>query len=95
MESTDGTCSGMFKYHELYKGELFADHNKRGTFFPGLEGFTEIQNPDIEMFRMYGTFSAADFKRHKLNQLSTQSQTSPPSQKAATSPARPSSAPAK
>jgi len=25
----------------------------RGTFFPGLDGFEEIQNPDIDIFRMY------------------------------------------
>ena len=24
-----------------------------GTFFPGLEGFKEIKNPDVEIFRMY------------------------------------------
>jgi len=24
-----------------------------GTFFPGLDGFEEIQNPDIDIFRMY------------------------------------------
>ena len=24
-----------------------------GTFFPGLSGFTEIKNPDIDIFRMY------------------------------------------
>jgi hypothetical protein len=24
----------------------------RGTFFPGLDGFEEIQNPDIDIFRM-------------------------------------------
>lgn len=24
-----------------------------GTFFPGLEGFKEIKNPDVDIFRMY------------------------------------------
>ena len=24
-----------------------------GTFFPGLEGFEEIKNPDVDIFRMY------------------------------------------
>jgi methionine synthase II (cobalamin-independent) len=24
-----------------------------GTFFPGMEGFEEIKNPDIDIFRMY------------------------------------------
>lgn len=25
----------------------------RGTFFPGLDGFEEIENPDVDMFRMH------------------------------------------
>jgi hypothetical protein len=32
--------------------------DSRGTFFPGLEGFKEIQNPDIDIFRMYGMLRA-------------------------------------
>ena len=29
------------------------DFGIRGTFFPGLDGFEEVQNPDVDIFRMY------------------------------------------
>jgi len=39
-------------YHAITDGE-FRRHMFWGTFFHGLEGFEEIQNPDIEIFRTY------------------------------------------
>lgn len=35
-----------------------------GTFFPNLEGFEEIMNPEWEMFRMYVPDTAAFSKSH-------------------------------
>ncbi|KAI9812906.1 MAG: hypothetical protein M1827_004424 [Pycnora praestabilis] len=39
-------------YHPVSDGE-YRRHMFWGTFFPGLDGFEEIQNPDPEIFRMY------------------------------------------
>jgi methionine synthase II (cobalamin-independent) len=39
-------------FHALSDGE-YRRHMFWGTFFPGLDGFEEIQNPDIDLFRMY------------------------------------------
>jgi len=39
-------------YHAISDGE-YRRHMFWGTFFPGLDGFEEIQNPDIDIFRMY------------------------------------------
>lgn len=45
----------MFWYDPLFC-LLFAilTNEDKGTFFPGLEGFEEIQNPDTDIFRIYG-----------------------------------------
>ncbi|MCJ1254935.1 hypothetical protein MMC24_002751 [Lignoscripta atroalba] len=39
-------------FHPISDGE-YRRHMFWGTFFPGMEGFEEIQNPDPEIFRMY------------------------------------------
>jgi len=39
-------------FHAVSDGE-YRRHMFWGTFFPGLEGFEEIQNPNIDIFRMY------------------------------------------
>ncbi|KAH8896511.1 methyltetrahydropteroyltriglutamate-homocysteine s-methyltransferase [Thozetella sp. PMI_491] len=39
-------------YHGVTDGE-YRRHQFWGTFFPGLEGFEEIQNPPLDMFRLY------------------------------------------
>jgi len=39
-------------FHPVSDGE-YRRHMFWGTFFPGLDGFEEIQNPDIDIFRMY------------------------------------------
>lgn len=39
-------------FHAVSDGE-YRRHMFWGTFFPGLDGFEEIQNPDIDIFRMY------------------------------------------
>ncbi|TAQ88968.1 hypothetical protein B7494_g2704 [Chlorociboria aeruginascens] len=39
-------------FHAVSDGE-YRRHMFWGTFFPGLEGFEEIQNPDINIFRMH------------------------------------------
>ncbi len=39
-------------YHAITDGE-YRRHQFWGTFFPGLEGFEEIQNPPLDMFRLY------------------------------------------
>ena len=39
-------------YHAVTDGE-YRRHQFWGTFFPGLEGFEEIQNPPLDMFRLY------------------------------------------
>ncbi|KAI4862631.1 5-methyltetrahydropteroyltriglutamate-homocysteine methyltransferase [Hypoxylon rubiginosum] len=45
-------------YHALNDGE-YRRHQFWGTFFPNLEGFEEIMNPEWEMFRMYVPDTAA------------------------------------
>lgn len=39
-------------YHAVTDGE-YRRHQFWGTFFPGLEGFEEIQDPPLDMFRLY------------------------------------------
>ena len=39
-------------YHGVTDGE-YRRHQFWGTFFPGLDGFEEIMNPPLEMFRLY------------------------------------------
>lgn len=39
-------------YHPVTDGE-YRRHQFWGTFFPGLEGFEEIADPPLEMFRLY------------------------------------------
>jgi len=39
-------------FHAVSDGE-YRRHMFWGTFFPGLDGFDEVQNPDINIFRMY------------------------------------------
>jgi len=39
-------------YHSVTDGE-YRRHQFWGTFFPGLEGFEEIMDPPMDMFRMY------------------------------------------
>lgn len=39
-------------YHGLTDGE-YRRHQFWGTFFPGLEGFEEIMDPPMDMFRLY------------------------------------------
>lgn len=39
-------------FHAVSDGE-YRRHMFWGTFFPGLDGFEEVQNPDIDIFRMY------------------------------------------
>ncbi|MCJ1334841.1 hypothetical protein MMC09_000106 [Bachmanniomyces sp. S44760] len=39
-------------FHPISDGE-YRRHMFWGTFFPGLEGFEEIKNPDVDIFRMY------------------------------------------
>lgn len=39
-------------FHAVTDGE-YRRHMFWGTFFPGLEGFEEISNPDVSMFRMH------------------------------------------
>jgi methionine synthase II (cobalamin-independent) len=52
-------------YKALTDGE-YRRHMFWGSFFPGLDGFEEVSNPDIEMFRMYvpdiAAFTATGFK---------------------------------
>lgn len=45
-------------YHAINDGE-YRRHQFWGTFFPNLEGFEEIVNPEWEMFRMYVPDTAA------------------------------------
>ncbi|KAH9907055.1 5-methyltetrahydropteroyltriglutamate-homocysteine methyltransferase [Xylariomycetidae sp. FL2044] len=45
-------------FHAINDGE-YRRHQFWGTFFPNLEGFEEIMNPDWEMFRMYVPDTAA------------------------------------
>jgi hypothetical protein len=50
MENTGAICSGIY---QLLRGSIYKSKVLfRGTFFPGLDGFEEIQNPDIDIFRM-------------------------------------------
>lgn len=39
-------------YHALNDGE-YRRHQFWGTFFPALEGMEEIENPPLDMFRLY------------------------------------------
>ena len=39
-------------YHPITDGE-YRRHQFWGTFFPGLEGFEEIMDPPLDMFRLY------------------------------------------
>lgn len=39
-------------YHAVNDGE-FRRHQFWGTFFPALEGMEEIENPPLDMFRLY------------------------------------------
>jgi methionine synthase II (cobalamin-independent) len=39
-------------YHPVTDGE-YRRHQFWGTFFPGLEGFEEIPDPPLDMFRLY------------------------------------------
>ncbi|KAI1081522.1 5-methyltetrahydropteroyltriglutamate-homocysteine methyltransferase [Whalleya microplaca] len=45
-------------YHAITDGE-YRRHQFWGTFFPNLEGFEEVMNPEWEMFRMYVPDTAA------------------------------------
>ncbi|KAI1488277.1 5-methyltetrahydropteroyltriglutamate-homocysteine methyltransferase [Biscogniauxia mediterranea] len=45
-------------FHAINDGE-YRRHQFWGTFFPNLQGFEEIMNPDWEMFRMYVPDTAA------------------------------------
>lgn len=51
MASIDVTCSGLSACHK--HNEYALTDYSRGTFFPGLDGFEEIQDPDVSMFRDY------------------------------------------
>ncbi|KAM3076290.1 hypothetical protein ACMFMG_006206 [Clarireedia jacksonii] len=52
-------------FHAITDGE-YRRHMFWGTFFPGLDGFEEIQNPDVDIFRHYvpdiGAFLEAGHK---------------------------------
>ncbi|KAK4693780.1 5-methyltetrahydropteroyltriglutamate--homocysteine methyltransferase, partial [Lecanoromycetidae sp. Uapishka_2] len=39
-------------FHPISDGE-YRRHMFWGTFFPGMEGFKEIKNPEVDIFRMY------------------------------------------
>ncbi|MCJ1321884.1 hypothetical protein MMC15_007229 [Xylographa vitiligo] len=39
-------------FHPISDGE-YRRHMFWGTFFPGMDGFEEIQNPNVDIFRMY------------------------------------------
>lgn len=45
-------------YHAITDGE-YRRHQFWGTFFPHLQGFEEIQNPEWDMFRLYVPDTAA------------------------------------
>ena len=45
-------------YHAITDGE-YRRHQFWGTFFPHLQGFEEVQNPDWDMFRLYVPDTAA------------------------------------
>jgi methionine synthase II (cobalamin-independent) len=51
-------------YHGVTDGE-YRRHQFWGTFFPGLEGFKEIFDPPLDMFRLYvpdlAAFSMSSF----------------------------------
>ena len=49
-------------YHPVTDGE-YRRHQFWGTFFPGLEGFEEIDDPPLDMFRLYVPDLAAFSKR--------------------------------
>ncbi|MCJ1379844.1 hypothetical protein MMC17_002947 [Xylographa soralifera] len=52
-------------FHPISDGE-YRRHMFWGTFFPGMDGFEEIQNPDVDIFRMYipdiAAFTEAGYK---------------------------------
>jgi methionine synthase II (cobalamin-independent) len=64
MENIVDTCSGTSLTRHTFNPTL--THISRGTFFPGLDGFEEIQNPDVDIFRHYvpdiGAFLEAGHK---------------------------------
>ncbi|MCJ1413520.1 hypothetical protein MMC19_007626 [Ptychographa xylographoides] len=45
-------------FHPISDGE-YRRHMFWGTFFPGLEGFEEVKNPDLDNFRLYAPDTAA------------------------------------
>jgi methionine synthase II (cobalamin-independent) len=45
-------------YHAITDGE-YRRHQFWGTFFPNLEGFEEIMNPEWDIFRLYVPDTAA------------------------------------
>lgn len=51
-------------YHAINDGE-YRRHQFWGTFFPNLEGFEEIVNPEWDIFRMYVPDTAA-FSKSKM-----------------------------
>lgn len=54
-------------FHAVNDGE-YRRHQFWGTFFPALEGMEEIENPPLEMFRLYVPDLAA-FSKFSMSQL--------------------------
>ncbi|KAL9123924.1 MAG: hypothetical protein Q9175_008282 [Cornicularia normoerica] len=55
-------------FHPISDGE-YRRHMFWGAFFPGLEGFKEIKNPDVDIFRMNMPYIAAFTESgHKLGE---------------------------
>lgn len=50
-------------YHAITDGE-YRRHQFWGTFFPNLEGFEEVMNPEWDIFRLYVPDTAAFSRCH-------------------------------
>lgn len=73
-------------FHAVNDGE-YRRHQFWGTFFPALEGMEEIENPPLEIFRLYVPDLAA-FSRSFMSQLKLKSAV-PPGSKLTTFQPRP------
>lgn len=60
-------------FHAVNDGE-YRRHQFWGTFFPALEGMEEIENPPLEIFRLYvpdlAAFSKSSMSQLRLNSAS-------------------------
>lgn len=85
-------------FHAINDGE-YRRHQFWGNFFPGLEGFEEVDTPSWDIFRMYvpdiAAFSKSWPTEYSILEMERLTLYDPPQLRATTSPASPLSAQAR